>query len=148
METMEHLLQRKEEGRGFYHRMGAQSGSAGIRKFFGMLAEDEMRQERVLLALRRGTLPDLEDFVTLDEAKGILRRLSLHQPYYIPEEGDLQRLATAMEFEARCAQICREIAAADGDGCRKELFLSIAAEEEVHFTLLEQMREVVGRSLC
>lgn len=147
METMEDLLQRKEEGRGFYHHMGAQSSNAEIRRLCGMLAEDEMRQERVLLALRRGKAPQLEGSLTLDEAKGILRKLSLDDPCSSGLVCEVVRLDTAMEYEARCVRICREIADAV-EGPQRELFLRMAAEEEVHYTLLEQMRDVVHGALC
>jgi len=48
-----------------------------------------------------------------------------------------------MDFEAASVRLYGQLACEAPQGWEKELYRSIAAEDEIHFTLLEQLCELV-----
>ena len=80
--------------------------------------------------------------MTLEKARFMLRRLAVADgpPSGPPEE--LEVFCRAMDFEADSADAYTRLAQ-QSSGWQKELFMGIAAEEEIHFTLLEHLRELL-----
>lgn len=144
MNPMNNLLRRKVEGRGFYHTWESDSSLAGFRTLCGLLARDEKEHEKALRALSQGEAPQLEDGSALNGAKNLLRRIFLEDLVPTPSGTELKRLGQAMAYEASCLRICRELAGSAGEGTKRDLLLTMAAQEEIHFTLLEEMCDLVG----
>lgn len=142
MDSRDMMLRKQWDGRGYYERCGAETGISGLSSIFKMLSEDEVRHADALRAVQEGAMVELPQSATLDGAKMILRRLSMQVP---PSSviGDLARFRHAMQFEASSARGCEELAREAPSGWERELYLRMAAEDEVHFTLLEQMREIL-----
>jgi hypothetical protein len=146
MDPTDVVLRKEGDGRGRYQRCGAEAGVPGVSRIFAMLSEDEVRHAEALRALQDGARVDLAHSATLDRAKTILRRLVREEESLARFNGDLHVYINAMDFEASCARICGELARQADDAWQRELFLKIAAEDEIHFTLLEQMRELLESS--
>jgi len=129
MNLREVALGKEGDGSGYYLRCGAEAGIPGLRRIFEMLSDDEVRHAaalHALHALQGGARVELAHSPTLDGAKSILRRLAVRE----------SALST---FNGLCGQLAREAA----HGWEKELFLTIAAEDEMHFTLLEYMCDLL-----
>jgi len=146
MNPREMVLRKEGDGKGYYERCGAEAGIAGLTAIFKMFSEDEVRHADALRALQDGARVELPFSATLDGAKCILRRLSVQDQALSRFGGDLGRYRHAMQFEASSARVCGELAREALQGWEKELFLRIAAEDEMHFTLLEHMRELLENS--
>ena len=143
MNSRDMVLRKEGDGKGYYERCGAEAGVAGLTSIFKMLSEDEVRHAEALRALQSGNRVELPVSATLDGAKSILRRLSVQEQTLSPFNGDLGCYRHAMQFEASSARVCGELAREALHGWERELFLRIAAEDEMHFTLLEHMRELL-----
>ncbi|UFS69626.1 ferritin [Geomonas sp. RF6] len=140
MSAMEGALRRKEEVKRYY-----QNATAGLPEtsgqLFAMLAEDEERHRLAISDLEQGAQATLHPSATLEKARFILRRLS----FVDAASGDHEELEVfyrAMDMEAASAERYARLAE-ESSGWQKELFRGIAAEEEMHFTLLENLREIL-----
>lgn len=137
------VLLRKEREKENYQRCRAEAGIPALSRIFDMLAEDEARHIAALRALQQGTRSDLPPSGTLDNAKAILRHLSIEEEELSHYRGDLLPFASAMDFEAGAARVCGKLANEMSKGWQQELLAKIAAEDEMHFTLLEEIRELL-----
>ena len=130
-------------GREYYQRCGAEAGIPELSRIFEMLSEDEARHAHALRALQHGAPVDLGRSVTLEGAGPILRTLSVRDAALARFNGDLGRYGSAMDFEANNIRLCGQLAREAVHGWERELLLKIAAEDEVHFTLLEYMCDLL-----
>lgn len=143
MTSREVVLRKEGDGKGHYERCGAEAGIPGLSRIFAMLSEDEGRHADALRALQTAGRVDLAHSATLEGARHILRGLSKEEASLSNFNGDLHSFISAMDFEAASARLCGQLAREASHGWERELFLKIAAEDEIHFTLLEQMRELL-----
>lgn len=137
------VLRKEGDGKCQYDRFGAEAGIPGLSRIFAMLSEDEERHADALRALESGGRVDLARSSTLDGARRILRTLSIEDLALSDFHGDLQAYLAAMDFEATSVQRCGQLAREAAHGWERELLMKIAEEDVIHFTLLEQMRELL-----
>ena len=144
MNAEEVLLRKEGDGKLHYQRCGAEAGVPGLSLIFNMLSEDELRHAEALRALQNGIKVELAQSATLDGARRILRALSVREAALSSFHGDLRCYLSAMDFESTSADSCCQLAREACHGWERELFLKIAAEDEMHFTLIEHMRELLA----
>ncbi|HJV64766.1 MAG TPA: ferritin [Geomonas sp.] len=137
------VLRKEGDWKGQYERFGEEAGIADLCHIFAMLSEDERRHIDALRALQTGGRVDFTRSTILDGARQILRRLSAEEKALHGFRGDLHSYIAAMDFEAATARACGALAREATHGWERELFQMIAEEDEIHFTLLEQMRELL-----
>lgn len=142
MDSRDMALKKEGDARGYYERCGAEAGIAGFTTIFRMFSEDETRHADALRALLNGARVELPVSKTLAGARTILRRLAVREGS-LSFTGDLASYRSAMQFEAVSARACGKLALEAPSGWERELFLRIAADDEIHFTLLEEMRELL-----
>ena len=146
MDSKDVVLRKAGDGKAHYERCGAQAGIPALSRIFAMLSEDELRHADALRAQQRGARVELAHSNTLDGAKFILRRLSVQQPALTQFNGDLSSFVSAMDFEAASVRLYGQLARDAEQHWERELFQKIAAEDEMHFTILEHMRELLEPS--
>ena len=146
MESRDVVLRKAGEGKGYYERCGAEAGVPGLSRIFAMLSEDELRHAEALLAHENGAQVELAHSTILDGARYILRHLSVQGGSLAQFNGDLASYQCAMDFEAASVRLYGQLARDAEHHWERELFLKIAAEDEMHFTLLEHMRELLEAS--
>jgi rubrerythrin len=143
MESSDVVLRKAGDGKGYYERCGAEAGIPGLSRIFAMLSEDELRHAAALRALQNGARVELAHSTTLDGARSILHRLAVQGAAPTQFNGNLASFHSAMDFEAASVRLHGQLAREAQHAWEKELFLKIAAEDEMHFTLLEHMRELL-----
>lgn len=143
MEPRDMLLRKEGDAKGYYERCGAEAGLAEFTSIFRMLSDDELRHAEALRALQSGARVELSESGTLDGAKRILRRLWVQERALARFSGNPASYRHAMQFEAVSAKACGKLAREALSGWERELFLRMAADDEIHFTLLEQMHELL-----
>ena len=146
MKSRDMVLRKEGDEKGYYQRCGAEAGVPGLSLIFDMFSRDEVRHADALRALQNGAKVELDHSPTLDGARSILRRLSVEEASLSGFNGDLRSYGSAMDFEADSVRVCGELAREAVHCWERELFLKIAAEDEVHFTLLEHMCDLLKQS--
>ena len=144
MESNDVVLRKAADGKGYYERYGAEAGVPELSRIFAMFSQDELRHAEALRARQAGARVELPHSTTLDGARFILRDLSMQDSALKKFHGDLASYVHAMDFEAASVRLHGRLAREAEHGWEKELFLKIAAEDEMHFTLLEHMRELLA----
>jgi rubrerythrin len=148
MNSRDVVLRKEGDGKGYYQRCGAEAGIPGLSRIFNMLSEDETRHADALRALQDGGRVELPHSPTLHGAQSILRRLSIQEAALSDFNGDLRAYGSAMDFEAASARACGQLAREALHGWERDLFLKIAAEDEIHFTLLEHICDLLKPAPC
>ena len=143
MDSRDAVLRKACDGKGYYERCGAESGIPELSRIFAMLSEDELRHADALRSQQSGARVELAHSPTLDGARFILRGLSVQDAALAQFNGDLSPYDCAMDFEAASVRLYGQLAREAEHHWERELFLKIAAEDEMHFTLLEHMRELL-----
>lgn len=146
MEMRKGALGKERDGKGYYLRCGAEAGVPEVSRIFEMFSEDETRHADALRALQSGGQVELPQSPTLEGAKPILRRLAFEDAARSCFKGDLRVFGSAMDFEAANVRRFGKLAAETDDALQRDLYLKIAAEDEVHFTLLEYMYDLLQPS--
>jgi hypothetical protein len=147
MDVHDVVLRKEDDGKRYYGSCGLQAVGAELKRLFEMLSQDEARHAEALRALHNGVRVELSHSPTLDGAKHILRTLSLRQQLLAEAGGELDGCLAAMAFEAATASLCCELAREAVHGWQRELYLKIAAEDEIHFTVIEHLRELLATAL-
>lgn len=142
MDSHDVLLRKTGDGIRYYERCGAEAGVPALSRIFAMLSEDERRHGEALRAQQAGAAVDLPHSKTLEGARFLLRHLAV-QGGLERFNGDLDNFGLAMQFEAASVRLYGQLARDAQHHWEKELYAKIAAEDEIHFTLLEQMRELL-----
>lgn len=138
-----YVLLRKEREKEVYQRCSSNAVLPELSRIFALLVQDETRHLEALRGLQEERRVDLAPSKTLEDAKAILRRLSVEERELSRFRGDLRSFTSAMDFEAGCARVCGKLANETTEGWKKELLSKIAAEDEMHFTLLEEIHELL-----
>jgi len=146
MDSKDLVLRKSGEGKGYYERCRAEAGVPELSRIFAMFSEDELRHADALRAQQSGARVELGHSTTLDGARYLLRNLSVGQTTLAKFNGDLSPYVCAMDFEAASVRLYGQLARDAEHHWERELFLKIAAEDEMHFTLLEHMRELLELS--
>lgn len=142
MEMRKGALGKEQDGKGYYLRCGAEAGVPEVSRIFEMFSEDETRHADALRALQAGVQVEFSHSRTLEGAQPILRRLAFEETLSC-FNGDLRVFGSAMDFEAANVRRFGRLAAETDDAGTRDLYLKIAAEDEVHFTLLEYMYDLL-----
>lgn len=148
MNCTEVVLRKEGVWRGNYQRCGAEAGIPALSRIFAMLSRDEARHAKALRAMQDGATVELAQSTTAEGAKTLLRRLSVQDAPPLNFHGGQSFFARAMAYEAGNARLCCQLAREALHGWERELLLKIAAEDEMHFTLLEHMRELLLPAFC
>ena len=143
MKPRDLALRKEDDGMGYYRRCGAAAGIPELSRIFDLLSQDEARHADALHALGSGARVTLPPSPTLEGARPILRRLSLAEAPLSHFAGDLRAYLVAMDFESNSAGVCERLAAEALCEWEREMLLTIAAEDEIHFTLLEHVCELL-----
>jgi rubrerythrin len=146
MEMRKGALGKERDGKGYYLRCGAEAGVPELSRIFEMFSEDETRHADALHALQTGGEVKFSHSRTLEGAKPILRRLAIVEKTLSCFNGDLRVFGSAMDFEAANVRHFAKLAAETEDAGQRDLYLKIAAEDEIHFTLLEYMYDLLRQS--
>ena len=143
MNSLEVALCKEADGQGHLRKCLAETGIQELHGIFDMLSADELRHAEALRALQYGARVELPQSPTLDGAREILRRFSVRCSGLSTPNGDLLAYLGAMDFESSTARACSQLARKADSGWERDLLQRIAEEDEIHFTLLEHIRETL-----
>lgn len=143
MESRDVVLRKTVEGRGYYEGCQTAVGLPGVAGIFALLSVDEQRHAEALKAHQDGVPVELAQSGTLEGARFILRNLAVQLSGREQLDDELVCVSRAMDFEAASVRLYGQLAREAEHHGEKELYLKIAADDEMHFTLLEHVRELL-----
>ena len=147
MNIYDFAMQMEKDGENYYRELAAASKIAGLKKIFGMLADEEVEHFRVLKQLKEQKsetrlpethiLTDVKNiFIGMKEEKGHL---------HIDTTVDTDAFRKAREIEQKSIDFYLEKAEEAEDAEVKNVLIRLARMEEKHRNIMENLVEFVSR---
>lgn len=147
MNIYDFAMQMEKDGENYYRELAAASKIAGLKKIFGMLADEEVEHFRVLKQLKEQKsetrppethiLTDVKNiFIGMKEEKGNL---------HIDTTVDTDAFRKAREIEQKSIDFYLEKAEEAEDAAVKNVLIRLARMEEKHRNIMENLVEFVSR---
>lgn len=145
MDVFDYAMQLEKDGEDYYREAAARSQAKGIKTIMTMLADAEVKHYNLFKQMKESKPFQLPEATILKDVKNVFVAMR--------EEGGLEGISTseislyrkAQEIEKKTRDFYTEKAAETNDGAEKEMFLQVAAEENKHYLILEQIIEFVSR---
>ena len=140
MNLFEFALKMEKEGQAYYEKLADQTDLPGLKTIFSRLAEDEQNHYAIFQRLQAGqTAPDLQQSSTLDQVENIFADLPLPEVASKNLAETLEAYRYDMKVEADSVALYKKGAVEEDNPKTKELLLRIAAEEQRHFDIMENV---------
>jgi rubrerythrin len=147
MDIYEFALQMEKDGEIYYRELKKENSSAGLKKIFTLLADEEVKHYKLIEKLRRKSdSPQLEDTQILKNVKNIFIEMkNSKQEWHIDATKETIAYSKAYDIERR-SRIFYQEKAAEAKDEQAQMFLSkLAKEEEKHMLIMENIVEFVSR---
>lgn len=145
MNVYEFAMQMEEDGYEYYLKLADATTAPGLKTIFTDLARDEKKHYSLFRDLREGKAarPPAESG-SLETAKNIFRSLAGDPVDTADIPSILDGYRHAMELEAKSYEFYVDAARKEPDEEVKEVLMKIAAEEQDHFNILENVYNFVN----
>ncbi len=142
MNIFEYAMQMEKDGEEYYRALAAKTPHKGIQHICEMLADAEVIHYTIFRGLEKREQVTLPDAAGLAGIKNIFARLKEEGPQSVDaSQADLYRKAQDIEVKSRDFYL--EKAGESTDDREKAVLKKIAAEEQKHYLILENIIEFV-----
>lgn len=147
MNIYEFAKQMEVDGERYYRLLTDQSDSAGLKKIFFMLAEEEVKHYQVIDMMSRGEdQPELAETKILDRVKNVFAEMKDTEPHpRIDSTAATQNYLKARDIEKESIKFYQEQADRVENEAQAAIFLRLAGEEKKHLRIMENIVEFVSR---
>lgn len=140
MNVFDFAMQMETDGKRFYEKLAEASGDAGLKTIFLRLAADEQKHYETFQALKQDLLPTMQETSVLEDSQNIFQQIMDKKGEILATvHVDLEGYRYAMKLEADSARLYEDAARRESKSELQNLLLRIAAEEQKHFTILENI---------
>ena len=146
MNIYEYAMQMEKDGEKFYRDLAGNCRVEGIRTIFNMLASEEVKHYNIIALLQKqaGNSPPTKIKV-LENTKNIFIKMKEEKADICFDSSELEPYRKAVAIEETSRKFYLDKAADAGQGDGKQIFLRLAAEEEKHLRIMENIVEFVAR---
>lgn len=147
MNIYQFAKQMELDGEKYYRILAEQSDSAGLRKIFLMLADEEVKHFKVIDLLSRGSeQPEMAETKILDRVKNVFAEMKDTEPHpRIDATAATQSYLRARDIEEESRKFYQEQADSVENKTQAAIFLRLAMEEGKHLRIMENIVEFVSR---
>jgi len=140
MDVYDYAMKMEEDGRALYLHLAEKTTIEGVKNIFRMLADDEQKHYEIFESMKaQPRLKGMTDSVALAQAKNVFEKLRA-QRQTMAELGDsLETYRQAMQIETDSVRLYEETAAKEKSPDVQRLLRQIAAEEQKHYNILENL---------
>jgi len=145
MNLFDFALKMEADGKAYYTKLAAETELEGLKTIFSRLAEDEQRHYELFEKLKAGkSVPHQAESASLDNLRNIFKALPQPETALKTLPDSLAAYQHAMKVEAESLRLYEQAAETEQDPQTKSLLLKIAAEEQQHFNILENIHQFVS----
>ncbi|MBN1816088.1 MAG: ferritin family protein [Sedimentisphaerales bacterium] len=144
MNIFRFAMQMEKDGENFYRELAKKSINTGIRQILTLLAEEEVRHFQVLSQMEHGS-PELPDTTVLNDVKNVFAQMQTDGNTLDLQTDQVDLYRQAQDLEKKSQDFYTEKAQEVETPAQKRLLEKIAAEEERHYFLLDNIIELVSR---
>lgn len=146
MNVFDFAMKMELDGKAYYEKMAARSRMTGLRNIFTMLAQDEQKHYELFRDLRSGNVPVMVESKVLERAKSIfadMREENFEKSAITSNDIELEAYEHAMKIEDESVRLYTDAAHKEHDPNLRALLLRVAAEEQKHYNIVENIYDFV-----
>ena len=140
-------MQMEKDGENFYRELAAASKIAGLKKIFGMLADEEVEHFRVLKQMKlQNSQAQLPETHILTDVKNIFIDMKEEAgDLHIDTTVDTDAFRKARDIEQKSIDFYLEKAEEAEDAAVKNILIRLARMEEKHRNIMQNLVDFVSR---
>jgi rubrerythrin len=145
MNIFDFAMQMELDGKQFYQDLIEKTNDQGLRRILGMLAEDEVKHYEIIAKMKDNVQPEMAESMVLADAKNIFNLMLDHKELISLDSPQKDLYKHAQLLEKKSQDFYQQKVAEVPDPEQQKLFQQIAAEEEKHYFLLDDIYELLLR---
>lgn len=151
MDIYAFAMQMEKDGEDYYRELADKSNSAGLKKIFNMLADEEVKHFKIIERIQQKTnFPDAVDSEILGGAKNVFiemqdGKLNFDQGNYVDTTEETNAYRKARDIEEKSREFYKTKAEEATDEQSAKLLKMLAREEERHYRIMDNIVEFVSR---
>jgi len=140
MNVFDVAMKMEMDGKAYYEKLASQTDLPGLQTIFRGMAADEQKHFEIFQAMKeRKNLPDLGEGSSLAASKNIFESLPRPDAALKNIKDTLAAYQHAIDVEAESQRFYEKAAAEEPDPQLKHVLLKIAAEEQQHCEIMENV---------
>ncbi len=144
MDIFEYAMQMEKDGEAYYRQLAEQTNNNGLKTVFSMLADEEVKHYDVVKQMKTQS-PQMEQTQVLTNAKNIFVQMKESDDTFDFDARQVELYKKAQDIEKKSQDFYSEKASEVTQEDQKETFQQLAAEEEKHYLLLDNIIQFVSR---
>jgi rubrerythrin len=151
MDIYTFAMQMEKDGEGYYRQLEKKCNNQGLKKIFAMLADEEVKHFQVIKQLQdKNSLPKAVGSDVLKNTRNIFEemragKLVFSQGHYVDTTEETNAYRKARDIEEQSRTFYLEKAEVVSDNEAKLLLRMLAAEEDKHCRIMDNIIDFVSR---
>jgi rubrerythrin len=129
----------------YYRDLAQRSDNVGLRNILTMLADEEAKHYRTVELMKAGTPPEASDIPILGNARKVFEKMRAAAEKFDFHMGEADLYRKAVKIEEESKRFYEEKAREATDPEQKKILQKLAAEEDKHLLLVDNLRTFVSR---
>jgi rubrerythrin len=130
-----------------YTGLAGKTQNEGLKNIFMMLVEEEKKHYRIVSDMAKEIPAGLLDTPVLKNASSIFKKMQQGAGQFIFPDSEIELYEKAGHYEKESRDFYLQKASETTDALQKQVFKRLAAEEQKHFVLLDNICDFVSRPL-
>ena len=144
MNIFEYAMKVEKDGEAYYRELAEKAEDDRIKEIFHMLAEAEVQHYQALLQLSNNQPIQATDNSTLSRIKNVFQQMHDDAGNENVNQDQIDAYKKARDVEKKSREFYLEKAEELTDPTQKELCLKIAAEEQKHYLIMDNIIEFIS----
>jgi rubrerythrin len=146
-DVLDFAMQMEKDGKKLYQDAATRCGDKGLQSIFNLLADAEQEHYDLLRAMKRGVDPTTTLTDVFAGTKNLFQQMADRGEELNLKAAQMDIYKKACDIERRATDFYREKAKAAKGKDQIALLLALAAEEEKHVRIVENIIEFVSRPM-
>lgn len=144
MDIYDYAMQMEKDGENYYHELERATTNKGLKSILGMLVSAEVQHYKLFQNMKLHQKVSVPDTPLLADVKNIFQRMREQKDFSVDvSQTELYKKAQGIEVKSRAFYL--EQAGKVPDPSQKEAFERIAAEEQRHYIVVENILNFISR---
>lgn len=145
MNIFEFAMNKEKLSEDYYRQISRKTENKGLSHILTMLADEERKHFEVVQKLQRQIPQTVADTNLLGDAKAVFQKMRDAAEHFNIDITELELYEKARDIEKESRQFYLEKADEVADASQKEIFKTLANEEQKHFILLDHICDFVAK---
>lgn len=148
MGILEFAMETEKLSEESYRKLARRAKVTGLKNIFSMLADEESKHVQVIEEMIHDVAPILMQTTLLARAKEVFVKIRESSEEFDFGANELAAYSQARDVEAKSRDFYAEKAGEVDNPLGREIFEKLAAEEQKHFLLLDNICDFVSEPVC